>query len=226
MTYLGRRSASLAIRGYRRWISGRGPLRRVACTFSSTESCSAYGLRAVDELATSLPHAMSLIRARLHTCRCVSIYRFGERGLGWERDHELEPRELALLLEERGERPDTVAQVLAMRELVARWRGDRPALVEAIQTRAERPTARHPIPLRPGDATIARHRRTAARGAVLAMLAIVAAVLAAIFAGWVAVAALVPLVAAMMVVARARASARRLIRQRVAAGFLRPSFSR
>jgi hypothetical protein len=168
---------------------------------------------------------VSLIRARLHTCRCVSIYRFGERGLGWERDHELDPRALAQLLEQRGERADTVAQVLAMRELVARWRGDRPALVAAIQTRAARPTARHPIPLRPGDATIARYRRTAVRGAVLAMFAIVAAVLAAIFTGWFAVAAVVPLVAALMVVTRARSSARRLIRQRVAAGFLRPSFS-
>jgi putative component of membrane protein insertase Oxa1/YidC/SpoIIIJ protein YidD len=220
--YLGRRIAGLAIRGYRRWLSGRGPLRRVACTFATTESCSAYGLRAVDEVATSLRHALALVRARIDACRCTSIYRFGERGLGWEREHERDPEELARLLERRGERPETIAQVLAAREAVARWRGDHPALVAVLHARAARPPARHPIPVRPGDATIARYRRGVARGVVLATLALVVAVLAAIAAPRFAVPALVPLAGAAFLAARAQRSAHRLIRQRVAAGFVRP----
>src|SRR5262249_22092898 len=81
-----------------------------------------------------------------------------------------------------------------------------------------------PIPVRPGDATIARYRRIAARGVVLAVLAIVAALLAAIVAGPLALVALAPPVMAVIVVAPARTSARRLIRQRVAASFSRPSW--
>ena len=213
MRYLGRRPLALAIRAYRRYASGRGPLRRVCCTFATTESCSAYGLRAVEELAGSLPEALRLVRARMHACRRTSIYRF-TAGLGWERDHELPPAELAHVLEARGERADTIAQVLAARTVVARWRGERAeyAAAKRIATPAQ-----HRIPVRGGDAAITQHRRAMRRGLAFAVLAAVAIV--------VSVWALVPLVAALVATVNARTSAHRLEQQRVAAKFLRPATS-
>lgn len=208
MTYFGRTPAMLAIRAYRRWLSGRGPLRGVCCTFAATESCSAYGLRATRDLARSLPEAVRLVRARVHACRGSSIYRF-EHGLGWERDHEHAPAALAQLLGARGERPDTIAQVIAARMTIARWRGERDVY---------RPVrALHPIPVRAGDAAIRYHRRTQLRAAALVLVAS-ALVLVSLFA-------LVPLVLGGLAIANARASARRLERQRVAARFLRPAVS-
>jgi putative component of membrane protein insertase Oxa1/YidC/SpoIIIJ protein YidD len=208
VSYLGRTPAVLAIRAYRRWVSGRGPLRGVCCTFASTESCSAYGLRATRDLARSLPEAVRLVRARVRSCRGASIYRF-EHGLGWERDHEHAPCELARKLLARGERADTIAQVIAARMTIARWRGERDVY---------RPVrAPHPIPVRAGDAAIRAHRRTLRRAAVLVLLACALAV--------VSLFALVPLALGIVALANARASARRLERQRVAATFLRPAVS-
>jgi putative component of membrane protein insertase Oxa1/YidC/SpoIIIJ protein YidD len=236
---------ALAIRGYRRYLSGRGPLRRVRCTFHATESCSAYGLRAVEQLSTSFPHALRLVRARIRMCRCTSIYRF-EHGLGWERDHELEPAALMTSLVERGEHDDTIAQVLAARTVVAKWCGDRDAYASALQLRdgargdvyasnsarassgarasneVRAPnnaravgTPRHHIPLRAGDAAILHHRHVMCRGLVLAAVAAVIA-----FISWIAV---VPMVLAVGAAASARTSAKRLERQRIASRFLRPA---
>ena len=207
MSYLGRTPALFAIRAYRRWISGRGPLRRVCCTFASTESCSAYGLRAASE-ARSLLEAMRLVRARVRACRGSSIYRF-EHGLGWERDHEHAPATLANVLAARRERPETIAQVIAARMTIAKWRGER-ALYRPVR-------ARHPIPVRAGEAAIRAHRRTLWRAAALVLVA--SALLA------VSLLALFPLALGAVAAASARASARRLERQRVAAKFLRPAVS-
>ncbi|MGE0328034.1 MAG: hypothetical protein AB7K71_23575 [Polyangiaceae bacterium] len=68
------RSLELAIRGYRRWGSGKGPLRRVRCSFEQTESCSAFGLRMSRE-AASARTALRLIRARIAACGdgCVHV---------------------------------------------------------------------------------------------------------------------------------------------------------
>jgi putative component of membrane protein insertase Oxa1/YidC/SpoIIIJ protein YidD len=206
VSYLGQTPALLAIRAYRRWVSGRGPMRRVCCTFASTESCSAYGLRATRDLARSLPDAVRLVRARVRACRGSSIYRF-ENGLGWERDHEYAPAELARLLAARGERPDTITQVIAARMAIAKWRGERDAY---------RPVrAPHPIPVRAGDAAIAHHHRVVRRTAMLALVA-VATLFVSIFA-------ILPLALGVVAIANARTSARRLERQRVAATFLRPA---
>ena len=65
---------ALGIALYRRWLSGRGPLRRVACTFEHTETCSAHGLR-VALGSRSLPRALASIRGRLERCRTASLYR-------------------------------------------------------------------------------------------------------------------------------------------------------
>lgn len=210
--YFGRRPAALAIRAYRRWLSGRGPLRRVACTFAATESCSAYGLRAVEELASSLPEAVRLVRARVHACRGVSVYRFPD-GFGWERDHELAPAALASALAARGERPETVAQVLAARTLIARWRGERAVYAQAKQL--AQPSGR--IPVRAGDAAIAHHRRAMRRGVVLAIAAACAVALH--------VAAVAPLALAIVATLSARRTAERLERQRIVARWLRPAAS-
>ena len=239
---IGRRALSLAIRGYRRWLSGRGPLRRVSCTFASTESCSAYGLRAVDEIATSLPHAIGLVRARVRACRHASVYRFAN-GLGWERAHDEAPSEIARSMVARGERADTVAQVIAARMMVAKWRGEREAYAHArslaspipardvespipardidraiathpIPAREMSTIAKHPIPVRAGDAAIRYHQRVARRAGVLAVVAVMLVV--------VSIFALVPFAMAIGAAMTARSAAKRLERQRVAAGFLRP----
>ncbi|MCA9645201.1 MAG: hypothetical protein KC492_31135, partial [Myxococcales bacterium] len=83
-----RRAASqaalqLAIRGYRRWASGKGPFRRVRCSFEQTESCSAFGLR-VSEEAPSLDVALRLVRARIAACgeACLHVTERADRGGG------------------------------------------------------------------------------------------------------------------------------------------------
>lgn len=206
MSYVGRRPLALAIRAYRRWLSGRGPLRRTSCTFASTESCSAYGLRAVEDVAQSLPEAIGLVRARVRTCRRTSIYRF-ENGLGWERDHELPPAELAQTLAARGERADTIAQVIAARMTIAKWRGERDVY--------RRVNAK--IPVRPGDAAIRHHHRTMRRASLL--------VLASLALMLLSFAAIVPAVMGIAAITNARGAAQRLEQQRVAAKFLRPSLA-
>lgn len=183
-------------------------MRKVCCTFASTESCSAYGLRATRDLARSLPEAMRLVRARVRACRGSSIYRF-ETGLGWERDHEHAPAALARTLLARGERSDTIAQVIAARMAIAKWRGERDAF---------RPVrAPHPIPVRAGDAAIRHHRQTTRRVAALVLVAFVLL--------FVSLVAIVPLALGAVAIANARTSARRLEQQRVASTFLRPAVS-
>jgi putative component of membrane protein insertase Oxa1/YidC/SpoIIIJ protein YidD len=210
---IGRRILAFAIRSYRRFISGRGPLRRVCCTFASTESCSAYGLRAVEEVATSFPHALGLVRSRLRACRRMSIYRFSS-GLGWERDHDRSPAELVALLEARGERADTIAQVLAARTAIAKWRGERAELAAARPIAA---TAKHRIGVRAGDAAILRHHQVKWRGVTLVVLAALVLTISL----W----AVVPLLYGAASAISARTSALRLEQQRIAAKFLRPAAS-
>ncbi|EDM79363.1 hypothetical protein PPSIR1_02381 [Plesiocystis pacifica SIR-1] len=114
-----------AILAYRRWASGRGPLRRVGCTFAHGESCSAYGLR-MAETSPSLGLALARIRGRLHRCRGASVYRVhrGARrdALAWGCDHD-EPHTLEDELCAARERPSTRAAVLAVSLEVARYRG-------------------------------------------------------------------------------------------------------
>ncbi len=64
----------VGVLGYRRWASGRGPLRRVRCTFEQTESCSAFGLR-ISRDAPNATIAVRLIRRRLRACgdACVHL---------------------------------------------------------------------------------------------------------------------------------------------------------
>jgi len=120
MGYLGQWLLVSLIRLYRRRYSGRGPLRRLTCTFCGSESCSAYALRVAEDVATSLPEAVRLIRGRLRRCRQASLYRLPD-GFGWGEcfdDNELEANVL-----KAHELPGTVALVLRSAALVARQRG-------------------------------------------------------------------------------------------------------
>lgn len=116
-----------SILGYRRWLSGRGPLRQVRCTFHHSESCSAFGLRAARE-APDVRAAVARIRRRLRRCREASTFMLqlpgGGRALGWGRDHERPLDELVTELVEDAELPAARATVLSARGAVARWRGD------------------------------------------------------------------------------------------------------
>lgn len=136
MSYFGRGVLLGAIRAYRRWLSGRGPLRRVVCTFCASESCSAYGLRVVGEVG-GLSEALRLIRGRLRRCREASAYRFAD-GWGWGECYDAaDGAALEGELEAARELPQTAANVLLTAALVARHRGDE-ELVADCAARARR----------------------------------------------------------------------------------------
>jgi putative component of membrane protein insertase Oxa1/YidC/SpoIIIJ protein YidD len=120
---LGQRLLLALIAGYRRFLSGRGPLRRVRCTFHRTESCSTYGLRCVHE-AEHLWSALVLIWLRLRRCGRASLYRDG-RELLWDDYYDRPYQAIAGELERSRERPSTVSAVLGSRLRVARYRGER-----------------------------------------------------------------------------------------------------
>lgn len=115
------------IRLYRRRISGRGPLRRVRCTFHHCESCSAYGLR-VAQQAPSVWVAVRLLRRRLRRCGSAALYR-NERGWLWGElyDDVDDAEELVALLRSEQELPQTREAVLRAAVQVAAARGDRAA---------------------------------------------------------------------------------------------------
>jgi putative component of membrane protein insertase Oxa1/YidC/SpoIIIJ protein YidD len=76
------------IRFYRRHLSGRGPLRRVRCTFAGLESCSAYGERIVQETPSAWM-AMRRILRRLRRCRHLSLYHLKDGKFGWGCDYDV-----------------------------------------------------------------------------------------------------------------------------------------
>ncbi|MCI0457894.1 MAG: membrane protein insertion efficiency factor YidD [Gemmataceae bacterium] len=124
MSYPGQTLLIGLIAFYRRWLSGRGPLRRVACTFGRTESCSAYGLRMAREVAGTLPEALRLIRARVRRCRRAALYRLPD-GWAWGECYDADDcRDLERELTEARELPATTAAVLWSAALLARHCGD------------------------------------------------------------------------------------------------------
>jgi len=135
-TWLGRRPLEVAISWYRRHVSGRGPLRRVTCTFGRCESCSAYGLRVVREHARSLPHALRLVFGRIRRCRTASVHHH-EHALSWGEDYDRGEAidDDAVLAHEQ---PRTRGALLWAAIGVARYRGQR----RLVQRLAERLRAR------------------------------------------------------------------------------------
>lgn len=146
---------------YRRRISGRGPMRRVRCTFHHGETCSAFGLRVARE-SPSFRVAWGRIRRRLKRCRNASIYDVsapgGPRALGWGTDHERPLDELLAELTADTEGPQARATVLAARLAVARFRGDLIDLAQVAPHRALLPPAQ--LVLRNGSG---KHRPRHAR---------------------------------------------------------------
>lgn len=210
-----RRALAAAIRGYRRWLSGRGPLARVRCSFHASESCSAFGLRAATT-AGSTWQAVGRIRRRLRRCRDASVYALpGEHGrhvLGWGADHDRDLDELCAELARDGESPAARALILAARELVARWRSD------PLELAALRPL-RHDLP----PAAVALRAPPPPRRVRVAPLAVILTLLLALalVAPWVAVAALLLITGLAWRSRRARLSLRRRLRAQRDAASLR-----
>jgi putative component of membrane protein insertase Oxa1/YidC/SpoIIIJ protein YidD len=158
--FLGRGVLEAAIVLYRRHVSGRGPLRRVTCTFGRCESCSAYGLRVVREHARSLPHALRLVLGRLRRCRTASVYGHG-RALAWGEGYD-HADELDDVAERVHEQPRTRRALLWAAIGVARYRGE-PRLVARLLGRLRAlpgaVAARARLPLRQGKG-LREHLRT------------------------------------------------------------------
>jgi len=193
---VAQRALVLGIRGYRRWLSGRGPLRRVRCTFHDSESCSAFGLRAAEE-SPDARAALGRIWRRIRRCGGASLFALdapdGTRALGWGEDHDRPLVELHAELVADGERDTARAQVLCAREVAARWRGDVADLVSARTLRGElaaiRPNPRRLPPL----ALLAR--ALAWRVVAAAIVVAIAAMSSPLAAVFLATLALVPLAA-------------------------------
>lgn len=176
------------ILAYRRWLSGRGPLRGVRCSFAHAESCSAYGLRATAEAATAR-EAIGRIVRRLGRCRDACLLADG-RTLSWAPLHDRPAEQIAGELRRDGERAPAIARMLETRRAVASWRGE-----PAPPAAARPPVYSHP-------ATQARSRRRIA--ALLALAAVAAFAIA--FRPWLGGIALVVAVAGIAAAARTWAS--------------------
>jgi putative component of membrane protein insertase Oxa1/YidC/SpoIIIJ protein YidD len=115
-----------SIRFYRRRISGKGPLRRVDCTFKTHESCAAFAERVILEAPSALGSLVCIAR-RLKRCRGLSLYYLANGTLGWEREYDAvlarDPpaagvRELGDLLGRQGEAEAVRAAVCRAAEAV------------------------------------------------------------------------------------------------------------
>lgn len=98
----------LGIRGYRRFLSGRGPLARVTCSFARSESCSAYGLRVTTESQGTM-EALRLIRQRLARCGRASLYKSQDDLAFGELYDDLDPSRFYASLAAARESPESVA---------------------------------------------------------------------------------------------------------------------
>jgi putative component of membrane protein insertase Oxa1/YidC/SpoIIIJ protein YidD len=107
---------------YRRWLSGRGPLRDVRCSFVPHESCSAFGLRTTAE-APSARVALRRIAGRIRRCRDACLVSDGH-ALSWTPLHDRAPSEIVGEMRTDGEGAAAIEQVLRTRRAVAIWRAD------------------------------------------------------------------------------------------------------
>jgi putative component of membrane protein insertase Oxa1/YidC/SpoIIIJ protein YidD len=112
---------------YRRWLSGRGPLREVRCSFAREESCSAYGLR-IARAASGAREAIGRVRRRLRRCREACLLRDGGT-LAWAPVHDRPPAELIALMRDDAEHDAAIARMLVTRRSVALLRRDAKAVL-------------------------------------------------------------------------------------------------
>lgn len=163
MTSIVLRVLAWLILAYRRWLSGRGPLRGVRCSFAGEESCSAFGLRATREAPTARAAVGRIVR-RLGRCRDACLLGDGT-VVSWAPLHDRAPAEIVIEMQRDGERPLAIARMLATRRAVARWRGDAVAMREFVEA------ARAPAPVYSYPATARRSRRRIAGALALAVTA-------------------------------------------------------
>lgn len=138
------RALTWALTIYRARLSGRGPLRRVRCTFEHTETCGAYGLRVSRNLAVRA--SVALIARRIGRCGALSLYRDRERDAWlWHEQHEaLDAEALDADLERSRELGSTRAAVLRANALVGRELGDARRVAACRQRLAALPVTRAP----------------------------------------------------------------------------------
>jgi hypothetical protein len=115
---------------YRRWLAGRGPLRRVRCSFALEDSCSTFGLRTA-QTASSWRQAIARIARRLRRCREACLVRDG-RSLQWATIHDRPPVELIAEMRRDGEPEAAIARMLVTRRAVAFHVGDDAAARECV----------------------------------------------------------------------------------------------
>jgi putative component of membrane protein insertase Oxa1/YidC/SpoIIIJ protein YidD len=127
------------ILAYRRWISGRGPLRNVRCSFAPEDSCSAFGLRAARSSPTARI-AIGRILRRIGRCRDACLLTDG-RALSWMEAHDRPPAMIVAEMTADGEARTAVLRMLHARQAVAIWRADRQGIhdcaheIEALRAR-------------------------------------------------------------------------------------------
>jgi hypothetical protein len=163
VTALVLRVIAWLILAYRRWLSGRGPLRRVRCSFPE-DSCSTFGLRATTEAPTARI-ALARIARRLRRCRDACLLGDG-RAISWTALHDRSPADIANEMRADGERDIAIDRMLATRRAVAAWRGESD-VVQALAPARCPPVYSYP-------ATAARSRRRIAGFLGLATVAAIA----------------------------------------------------
>ncbi|MBA3453688.1 MAG: membrane protein insertion efficiency factor YidD [Deltaproteobacteria bacterium] len=161
---------------YRHWLSGRGPLRDVRCSFAPHESCSAFGMRMTHD-APSARAAIGRIARRIRRCRDACLITDGH-ALSWSELHDRTPAEIVEQMRMDGEGAPAIEQMLHVRRDVAVWRADVDSLHACDEmlasARATGPTTAPRLCAEP-----AIRSRTHRRLAVLGVIAAVA--IAAVF---------------------------------------------
>ena len=166
------------IRFYRRRLSGRGPLARVSCSFTHTESCSSYGLRVSEDRPA--PVAVWHILGRLRRCRSHALFRTSSGPL-WGPAYDAEPLQHDKRLEAAHEQETTRAAVLRGFGAIARECGQPGhARTAALAARALDPSGAAQPLLRNGNTLLSGLSarllsRLATRVALLAVVALLAA---------------------------------------------------
>ena len=122
--YPGQKVLLVFILYYRRSLRGRGIFRDRYCSFTHSESCSAYGRR-IAFSAPGLLRACLLIFNRLNLCGRVSLYLHEDRPVWSEYFDDFNPRDVIALLKQRGEKSETILVVLQAARIIAAWRRGR-----------------------------------------------------------------------------------------------------
>lgn len=184
---------------YRRYLSGRGPLRGVRCSFAAHESCSAYGLR-VAQRSPSTRIALARIGRRLRRCGDACLRSDGH-VVSWTEQHDEAPSAIATQMRDDAELDASIALMLHTRRAVATWCAD-PIATRACDVElalAPPVRTRRPIVVK-FNAMVRRAVERLRRRTIFAVVAIVAL---AVIPSWFDAALAALLVAGVALAARA-----------------------